>query len=163
MARHEEPVRFISVLDAAAAAAAATAPEASGSVGAGLHALARRLTVPIPSNIQMSWVSCRPSSPILMLFRVLPVFLSSQYSRHSSRSSALARKRLLSHQRGRPHSSSWMKGLAISSLPSTGEITTRSVPRATMRPSLRYRTLPSSSAAGERGEAVGTGKTPYQS
>jgi hypothetical protein len=38
-----------------------------------------------------------------------------------------------------------MNGLAISSLPSTGEMTTSSVPRATMRPSLRYRTLPSSS------------------
>lgn len=44
------------------------------------------------------------------------------------------------------HSSSCKKGLAISSLPSTGEMTTSRVPRATMRPSLRYRMLPSSSA-----------------
>ena len=44
------------------------------------------------------------------------------------------------------HSSSCMKGLAISSLPSTGEMTTRRVPRATIRPSLRYRMFPSSSA-----------------
>lgn len=43
------------------------------------------------------------------------------------------------------HSSSCMKGLAISSLPSTGEMTTRRVPRATIRPSLRYRVFPSSS------------------
>jgi hypothetical protein len=43
------------------------------------------------------------------------------------------------------HSSSCKKGLGISSLPSTGEMTTRRVPRATMRPSLRYRMLPSSS------------------
>lgn len=36
------------------------------------------------------------------------------------------------------HSSSCcMKGFAISSLPSTGEMTTSRVPRATMRPSLR--------------------------
>lgn len=42
-------------------------------------------------------------------------------------------------------SSPWTKGFSISSLPSTGEIRTRRVPRATSRPRERVDVLPSSS------------------
>lgn len=45
------------------------------------------------------------------------------------------------------YSSCWTKGLAISSLPSTGEMSTMSVPRATTRPRERVVSLPASSAA----------------
>ena len=44
-----------------------------------------------------------------------------------------------------------MNGFGISSLPSTGEMTTRRVPRATIRPSLRYLMLPSSSGSSQIG------------
>ena len=47
------------------------------------------------------------------------------------------------------HSSAWTNGLAISSLPSFGLMSTRSVPRATIRPSGRVVVVPSSSVVGE--------------
>jgi hypothetical protein len=42
-------------------------------------------------------------------------------------------------------SSPWTKGFSISSLPSTGEMRTSRVPRATSRPSERVDVFPSSS------------------
>ena len=47
-------------------------------------------------------------------------------------------------------SSACIKGFAISSLPSTGEMRTRSVPRATIKPRGREDSLPSSSASSQR-------------
>lgn len=54
---------------------------------------------------------------------------------------------LISASRARDYSSGCTKGLAISSLPSAGEIRTMMVPRATTRPRERVFSLPSSSGA----------------
>lgn len=96
-----------------------------------------------------SWVSCWVPSPFFFSSKPLVdavgliyATVCSLFVAHSVQVTLLSSPLVMAGN----HSSSCRKGLAISSLPSTGEMTTSRVPRATMRPSLRYRMLPCSSA-----------------